>query len=66
MIVALHWSTQRLPGPFLCLCPQAVSKSDLETTCESKVTSGDQLLNPCGLIANSYFTGKAGLLRLNI
>lgn len=32
-------------------------KSDLESTCNSKVTDGSQLLNPCGLIANSYFTG---------
>lgn len=32
------------------------TKSTLEGTCVSKVENGSQLLNPCGLIANSYFT----------
>ena len=41
---------------------QAMSKSDLETTCESLVTNGSLLLNPCGLIANSFFTGNAILM----
>jgi hypothetical protein len=32
------------------------SKATLESSCNSKVTNGSFLLNPCGLIANSYFT----------
>jgi len=36
---------------------QAVSKADLQTTCESLINNGSLLYNPCGLIANSYFTG---------
>lgn len=35
---------------------QKQSKSTLDTSCVSKVTNGSQLLNPCGLIANSYFS----------
>lgn len=37
---------------------QKVSKSGLEATCISKVTNGSDILNPCGLIANSFFTGE--------
>lgn len=35
-----------------------MSKADLQTTCESFITNGSQLINPCGLIANSLFTGN--------
>lgn len=34
----------------------AISESSLDTTCVESVTNGSQLLNPCGLIANSFFT----------
>lgn len=37
----------------------AQSKSALDSTCISDVTNGSMLLNPCGLIANSYFTGMS-------
>lgn len=43
---------------------QDISKSDLDVTCESMVTNGDLLLNPCGLIANSFFTGKNDASRI--
>eukprot|EP00428_Durinskia_dybowskii_P060903 CAMPEP_0170369506 /NCGR_PEP_ID=MMETSP0117_2-20130122/8018_1 /TAXON_ID=400756 /ORGANISM="Durinskia baltica, Strain CSIRO CS-38" /LENGTH=361 /DNA_ID=CAMNT_0010624227 /DNA_START=67 /DNA_END=1149 /DNA_ORIENTATION=- len=43
----------------------SVSKSDLETTCESLVTNGSLLLNPCGLIANSYFSDVITLDTVN-
>mmetsp|Transcript_67870 Transcript_67870/g.141519 ORF Transcript_67870/g.141519 Transcript_67870/m.141519 type:complete len:360 (-) Transcript_67870:101-1180(-) len=33
-----------------------VGKSDLETSCDSFVTNGSLIINPCGLIANSLFT----------
>jgi hypothetical protein len=32
------------------------SKGALEKTCNAQVTNGNLLLNPCGLIANSFFT----------
>lgn len=34
------------------------SKADLQTYCTYKYSNGSNLINPCGLIANSYFTGK--------
>lgn len=42
------------------LFKQEVSKTDLQTTCESLITNGSLLMNPCGLIANSFFTGTFG------
>lgn len=37
---------------------QHQSESDLKTTCIEYITnSNDQLINPCGLIANSMFNG---------
>ncbi len=44
------------------LAGQKQTKDTLESSCNSKVTSGSQLINPCGLIANSYFTGMLGSL----
>ena len=41
---------------------QAVAKASLQTTCESLITNGSMLLNPCGLIANSFFTGKFAVI----
>eukprot|EP00981_Chlorochromonas_danica_P001856 scaffold386_cov174-Ochromonas_danica.AAC.30 len=35
---------------------QSVSETTLDSTCVDKVKNGSLLLNPCGLIANSYFT----------
>jgi hypothetical protein len=41
------------------LLGEALSKSDLETKCGSKTETNDSLiLNPCGLIANSYFNDR--------
>uniref|UniRef100_A0A7S3H6C7 Cell cycle control protein 50A n=1 Tax=Spumella elongata TaxID=89044 RepID=A0A7S3H6C7_9STRA len=40
----------------LQLAGEAISKADLQTTCESFINNGSQLINPCGLIANSLFT----------
>jgi len=40
------------------LLGQKESKSTLDGTCIEKVTNGSLLLNPCGLIANSYFTDQ--------
>lgn len=34
----------------------SLSKSDLSTECQSMYENGTKLVNPCGLIANSYFT----------
>lgn len=38
------------------LAGEDVDKSTLETTCESSYENGSLVLNPCGLIANSFFT----------
>lgn len=41
------------------------SQSTLDTDCQYKVTNGTLLLNPCGLIANSFFTGKCDFIKQN-
>lgn len=35
-----------------------VPASTLETACIPLVKEGNMTLNPCGLIANTFFTGK--------
>jgi hypothetical protein len=38
---------------------QNLDSSDVELTCNPLYKNGSILLNPCGLIANSFFTGTS-------
>lgn len=40
------------------LAGTAETESTLKTTCVEVIKNGSRILNPCGLIANSLFTGK--------
>lgn len=37
---------------------EVLSESDVDLDCQPLYKNGSLLLNPCGLIANSYFNGK--------
>jgi hypothetical protein len=37
---------------------EVLSDSDVSLNCSPLYKNGSLLLNPCGLIANSFFTGK--------
>lgn len=37
---------------------QQLTEADLQLTCDPLYMNGTQVLNPCGLIANSFFNGS--------
>ncbi|RYH16272.1 hypothetical protein EON65_30385 [archaeon] len=37
---------------------EMVSETSLQSTCVENIKTNGQLLNPCGLIAGSFFTGE--------
>ena len=39
-----------------CLCVQSLSEGSVSIDCDPLVKNGSALLNPCGLVANSFFT----------
>ena len=41
-----------------CFCEQQLASSDLELDCDPLYMNGSLVLNPCGLVANSFFNGK--------
>jgi len=59
----LLWTLRCCLNITICFTtPQNLGSSDVELDCNPLYKNGSMLLNPCGLIANSFFTGKYVIL----
>ena len=62
--MAHRYSHQHSSNFFTRSTEQNMGSSDVELDCNPLYKNGSLLLNPCGLIANSFFTGQSFFFNL--
>ena len=64
-VAASHYPLPPPPCPPPFVLVQSLDYDDVYLDCYPLIENGTQLLNPCGLIANSFFNGKADSYHLH-